>query len=105
MSDQNYYVADSEIHGRGLFASRPIKKGEVIGVVQGPKTKKDGDHVLWISERTAVQMECNLRYVNHDTKPNICFYDTREAVALRNIKTDEEITHNYSIDETDELDW
>ena len=89
------YVADSEIHGKGLFARRRIKAGTVIGRIQGTPTKRDGHHVLWITPTAGIKVSCLLKYINHSPMPNAIYYDTREVVALRNIAKDEEITHDY----------
>jgi SET domain-containing protein len=98
MSNKKIYVAESAIHGKGLFARSPIKSGEIIGVVQGKKTRKNGDHVLWVNEEYGVRVQCDLRYINHDPKPNACYYNTLEVIALRDIAPDEEITHDYQWD-------
>ena len=44
------YVENSKIHGKGLFASRDIKKGELIGKFKCKLAKNDGPHVLWMEE-------------------------------------------------------
>jgi SET domain-containing protein len=95
MSDANVYVADSPIHGKGLFAKTFIPAGTVIGVVQGRPTRTDGDHVLWIGENTGYQVQCELRYINHSDNPNAVYYDSLEVCALRDIQAGEEITHHY----------
>lgn len=92
------YVADSPIHGKGLFAKAPIKAGELIGMVQGKKTRQNGDHVLWVNDEYGIHVQCDLRFINHDSKPNACYYDTLELIALTDIATDEEITHDYQWD-------
>ena len=92
---KNTYVAPSEIHGKGLFASIDIKGGEIIGYLQGRPSRVDGDHVLWISETQGIEVLCDLRYINHSDEPNACYYDDLSVVALRDIEPDEEITHDY----------
>ena len=89
------YVADSEIHGKGLFARQHISEGEVIGVASGKTTTTDGPHVLWLDENRGFHVNCNLRYINHSDNPNACYFDTLEVIAIRDINQDEEITHNY----------
>ena len=42
------YVAPSPIHGRGLFARQPIRKGRFIGTYEGPQAKRNGKYVLWV---------------------------------------------------------
>lgn len=89
------YVADSAIHGKGLFARRRIKAGTVIGRIQGEPTRRDGPHVLWLTPRSGIKVQCVLKYINHSDAPNAIYYDTREVVALRTIAPHEEITHDY----------
>jgi len=89
------YVADSGIHGRGLFAKAKIRKGEVIGEIEPKRAKKNGPYVLWVSEEEGYKVDGPLKYINHSSKPNAAYYDDLTVVALRNIKPDEEITHNY----------
>ena len=90
------YVAPSDIHGQGLFAARPIAAGTVIGWLQGKRTTRDGDHVLWISATEAIEVTCHLRYINHSDQPNACYYDDLSVVALANIDAHQEITHDYA---------
>jgi SET domain-containing protein len=96
MSKSAVYVAESPIHGRGLFARRRIKAGEVIGKVKGSRTRRDGPHVLWLNEKEGVHVKCDLRFINHSDRPNACYYDTLEVVALCTIHKHEEITHDYN---------
>ena len=90
------YVASSFIHGRGLFAGDRIPAGTVIGHVEAVPSSRDGDHVLWLSADEAVEVVCDLRFINHSDQPNACYYDDLSVVALRDIEPDEEITHNYA---------
>jgi SET domain-containing protein len=89
------YVADSPIHGKGLFADTFIPAGEVIGTLTGEYTDQDGDYVLWIDNRQGFLVHGELRYINHSDEPNAVYYDTLEVCALRDIHPHEEITHNY----------
>jgi SET domain-containing protein len=91
-----YYIARSPIHGKGVFASRPIKEGEIIGKLNVSPATRNGHHVLWLTENHKVRVHCPLRYVNHSEDPNAVYYDTLEVVALRDIEKGEEITHDYS---------
>ena len=92
------YVAESSIHGRGLFASTTIEKHTVIGYLQGKTTRKDGSYVLWLDQKTGFEVSCDLRFINHSETPNACYYDDLSVVAIRDIKAGEEITHNYEAD-------
>ena len=89
------YVEISKIHGKGLFARTVIPKNTVIGILEGKPCKRDGAHVIWLSETRAFKVSCNLKYINHADKPNACYYDDLSVVALRDIKAHEEITHDY----------
>ena len=89
------YVTTSNIHGKGLFARKRIKAGTLIGEIDGRPTTTDGPYVLWLSQRKGIEVQCQLKYINHSDEPNAIYYDTLEVMALRDIKPDEEITHNY----------
>ena len=91
-----YVINRSSIHGKGLFASRQISKGELIGELKVTPASRDGHHVLWVSETQKVRVHCSLRYINHSSEPNAVYYDTLEVIALRDIEKGEEITHDYS---------
>jgi hypothetical protein len=97
--DRCAYVAESPIHGRGLFAARTIRNDEVIGWVRGVPATEDGPYVLWLSETEAIEVHCDLRFINHSDHPNARYYDDGSVVALRDILAGEEITHDYDGDE------
>ena len=90
------YVANSTIHGKGLFASNHISAGTVIGWFASIPSSIDGAYVLWLSEKQAVEVTCDLRYINHSNHPNACYYDDLSVIALYDIPPDVEITHNYA---------
>ena len=91
------YVKDSAIHGKGLFAKQTIKAGAIIGEISGKPAADDGPYVLWLDEdsRLGIEVQNVFKYINHNSKPNACYYDDLTVVALRDIKKDEEITHHY----------
>lgn len=95
-------VKNSSIHGKGLFATKKIKKGETV-LSWKPKvsTRKqadalpekekrylypDGDKVLW--------MQPPERYINHSCEPNTHVIEKND-IALRDIQPGEEITSDY----------
>ncbi len=97
------YVAESEIHGKGLFSSERIRPQTYIGTYQGPEAQRNGKYVLWLEdeEGTVGRRGLNkLRYVNHSRRPNAEFRDF-ELYALRTIRPDEEITVHYGEDWVD----
>ena len=89
------YVANSKIHGKGLFAAEPIAAGSIIGWLEGVPCDIDGCYVLWLSETRAIEVTCELKYINHSDKPNACYYDDLSVMALRDIAPHQEITHDY----------
>lgn len=94
------YVAESEIHGRGLFAATRIRPETYIGTYEGPTAKRNGKYVLWMQDgkREVGRRGLNiLRYVNHARRPNAEFRDF-DLFALRSIRPDEEITVHYGED-------
>ncbi|MDJ0739575.1 MAG: SET domain-containing protein [Gammaproteobacteria bacterium] len=94
------YVADSGIHGSGLFAARRIARDEYIGTFCGPPARRDGTHVLWVyddgsDERAVGRIGRNLlRFLNHAVRCNAAFEDF-DLYATRVIRRGEEITIDY----------
>ena len=95
------YVSDSLIHGKGLFANTFIPAGSVLGNLEGEYTNTDGDHVLWLDEKSGFLVQCNFRYINHSDAPNAIYYDNLEVCAIKDIRPGEEITHNYDVSQED----
>ena len=67
------YVANSPIHGQGVFAKCPIPKGQYIGSYHGPIASRNGIYVLWVQkeggEWYGVSGRNQLRYLNHSSAP------------------------------------
>lgn len=94
------HVERSPIHGKGLFATVEIPRGEYIGTYLGPEAKKNGSHVLWVDagdEWIGRRGLNRLRYLNHSASPNAEF-DGFDLYALRRIRANEEITIDYHWD-------
>ncbi len=93
-----FYVEDSEIHGKGLFANTHIKPGTYLGDYLGPETKKNGMHVLWVETEDGKWIGRDgknaLRYLNHDRNP-CAEFDGYELYAICEIKPHQEITIDY----------
>ena len=93
------YVAPSAIHGRGLFAARRLRAGQLIGVYRGPKVTRDDIYVLWIENETGngwtgYEGENEMRFMNHADEPN-AEMDGLYCYALKNISRGNEITIDY----------
>jgi SET domain-containing protein len=93
-------VADSSIHGKGLFAAATIPSGAYIGFYEGDETTENGTHVLWVQQSDdeddwlGYDGTNELRFLNHSGEPN-CEMDGQELFAARDIEADEELTIDY----------
>jgi len=92
-------VKPSEIHGMGLFATKSLRKGEVIGLYQGEEVDYEGDHVLWIFDEVTereygIDGVNETRFVNHCRKPN-AYFNGEVLEAISPIGAGDEITHDY----------
>lgn len=110
-------VGESAIHGRGLFATAAIAKGEVVAVKGGhiivretlnklqphvgPAEIQIGDD-LFICPVTADEREGSMIFSNHSCDPNIGVRGEITFVAMRNISAGEELTHDWAM--TDDND-
>lgn len=101
--------------GRGVFARKAIKKGELIehtpllivpveALVDGLENEFLGQYYYWRSERhIAIALGYGSLY-NHSWKPKATFRLGKASIkyfALRDIKAGEEITINYNLDPKD----
>ena len=97
--EPGYRVAHSSLHGRGLFATRSIRRGELIDRFEGRPTDRDSSHVLWIwNENTGdwqgLLVTNALRFTNHSDRAN-ARVDGLELRARCRITAGEEITICY----------
>ena len=88
------YVASSELHGLGMFASKRLRKDIVLGRLAGMPTYDDGTYVLWLTDELGLEVTNDFRFINHSATPNCALTDV-EVVTLRSIGKDEELTHDY----------
>jgi hypothetical protein len=96
-----FYVDESGIHGKGLFAKCTIKKGDYMGTYKGPTCydlETGGPHVLWVENEQGVWVGRDgrniLRYMNHHEMP-CAEFDGFDLFALKNITKHTEITIHY----------
>jgi uncharacterized protein len=103
--NEHIEVKDSKIEGLGVFAKHDFKKGEVIFKWKPIKTVTDENrasipeyerdrYITFLDDETEVLMGIPERYVNHSCDPNTNAIDGAD-VAVRDIKTGEEITADY----------
>ena len=97
-------IKSSKIHGKGVFANRNLKKGEIVmkwntSTVliksEARKIPEKFKKYLVFSNGKYIMAQPPEKYVNHSCKPN-----TREGnhydFAIRNIRKGEELTTDYS---------
>ena len=100
-------VKNSKIHGKGVFANRNFKKGEVVVNYHLKQlTKKEYDslsetekHFTSFQEGRYWLFNSPERYVNHSCEPNVNpNFKERNDFAIKDIKIGEEITTDYRKD-------
>src|SRR3989344_3628683 len=105
------YIGKSKLHGKGLLASRDIKRGETVFTIKGKKVKFliDSEKQAKIAGLNWIGWGKNVwiypvnygLYFNHSCNPNSAIKGKVTVVALRNIEKDEEVTFDYSLNEAD----
>jgi len=111
-------VRESKIHGRGLFATADITKDEIVAVKGGHivdrKTLREKvtprlgpveiqiDHDLFIAPVTDEERELSMLYSNHSCDPNVGMRGEITFVAMRDIRTGEELTHDWAMTDDDD---
>ncbi len=105
------HVKECEI-GRGLFALKRIRAGEMILVLGGyvitvdqvrAMAEKQGNTVQ-IGSRHYIDVEPPGLYINHSCQPNTGVMNDTILMALRDISVDEELRFDYSTTMS-EKDW
>jgi len=110
-------VRESSIHGRGLFATARIKKDEIVAVKGGHIVDRETlrreitprlgpveiqiDDDLFIAPVTAEERELSMLYSNHSCDANIGLRGEITFVAMREIQSGEEITHDWCMTDDD----
>ena len=105
------YIAQSGIHGVGLFAGAPIAKGSVIWgfdppvdqrftpedvKAMPPEMKTFLSRYAYSDRGTLVLCGDHARFMNHSPQPNCGNDPTRQyTLALRDISEGEELTDDY----------
>lgn len=100
----------SKIHGLGIFAKVPIRKGETVAIIKGERHFKINKNIKdvfmhpdWIGfdVNEWIDPRVPYKYWNHCCNPNTGIRGRFLITALRDIKKGEEITTDYSIIESD----
>jgi len=111
-------VRESKIHGRGLFATMGIAKDEIVAVKGGHivdrKTLRERitprlgpveiqiGQDLFIAPVTDEERELSMLYSNHSCNPNLGVRGEITFVAMRDIRSGEELTHDWATTDDDE---
>ena len=108
------YIAESSIHGMGLFSSEPILAGDIVftfgGVLAKLEDRYSGKYLpstfagiaeeIVICEDSYGQKDFS-DYINHSCEPNLGMDDCLTVVAISDILPDTELTYDYAFCEAD----
>ena len=113
-----YVVRNSKIHGRGVFATRTIRKGTKVIEYRGERTTwddalerpssdpDDPHHTFFFETSDGRVIDANVRgnaarWINHSCSPNCCAVEDDEGrvfiEARRTIRAGDEITYDYRL--------
>jgi SET domain-containing protein len=107
-------VGASPIHGRGLFAVRPIRRGEIVAVKGGhimdrralerSPARAAESHIqieddAYIGALTPREVPRNKLFLNHSCEPNVGIRGQVTFVALRDVAAGEELTYDWAMEE------
>lgn len=98
-------------YGQGVFAIKPIAKGELIASFDGQILDDDFEdwtpdllnHAIQIGPTTWRDSDGIARLINHSCQPNCGIKNRIDIVAMRMIEKGEEITWDYEMTEMN--DW
>lgn len=109
----------SGIHGRGLFAIKPIRKDEIVAIKGGHIVTRDqlkkfrkiiGDSYIQIDDDfflaplSKKEHDRVMMFINHSCEPNVGVKGQITYVAMRNIERGEELTLDYAMIDDDDFE-
>jgi uncharacterized protein len=112
-------VRESPIHGRGLFAAEPFAKGELVCVKGGYVFDRRALRLmsgwyaaaeiqvaedLFIGPLGEDEREGSMIFSNHSCDPNIGVRGQIVFVAMRDIVSGEELTHDWATTDDDDYE-
>lgn len=121
--DPRVEIRPSPIHGKGMFASAPLKQGEVVNIWGGTLllTEEDIatsdqakewrakgyvwayiDEGLYLAELLNKDEEDLTDFINHSCNPNVWMQDEVTLVSRRDLVVGEELTIDYAMFEGNE---
>ena len=106
---ENTIVNNSKIQGKGVYANKVFKKGEVVlliddsHVVLDPSKLTDDQNAFdcdYLQKGKVILMQEPEKYINHSCNPSVyvkSINGVRNVIAIRDIKNGDEITYDYSM--------
>lgn len=64
-------VKKSSVHGKGVFALKPLRKGEMIVDIEATIVSKSSEYTLQIAKRQHLFAHYVDNYINHSCTPNV----------------------------------
>lgn len=115
---KKYIIRKSGIRGKGLFASKDIKKDEVLFTVDLSKQKSytpkeiakapNNEHADYVGRGRYVISFHPYSYMNHSCNPNILIkhisITKSKFIAMKDIKKNEELTYDYGVNALEQMD-
>ena len=107
-------VGPSSIEGKGLFARRRIRRGEIVAIKGGHvydartlatiKRRIAASYIqiadgVFFGARTAAEVRRNKMFINHSCAPNLGIRGQIVFVALRDVRAGEELTYDWAMEE------
>lgn len=104
-------IKGSKTHGRGLFAIKPIKKGEIVAIkgghiMRGKTLEKVEDEIeesyiqiednFYIGAIKKTEVRGNKIFLNHSCNPNVGIRGQVSFVAMRGLRKGEELTYDWA---------
>ena len=107
MDNPKVRIRNTRKYGKGVFATKAIRKGEVIAAFDGPIYDYDYEpwtedmynHAIQFGPRIWRDSDGLARYINHSCDPNCGIKDLFKVVAMRAIKPGEQISWDYEMTE------
>ena len=111
MDNPKVIVVKTKKYGKGVFADKLIKKGEIVATFDGKIYDDDFDdwtpdllnHTIQFAKAKWRDSKGVARYLNHSCDPNCGIKKLFKVVAMRDIQPGEEITWDYEM--TEKSDW
>lgn len=111
-------VSRSQIHGQGMFASQPIRSGEIVCIKGGHILRKSEiyssgsinsylplDDEFYLGARNEDEEPLVKLVINHSCSPNCGMRGEITIVAMRDIQVDEELTIDYAMVDNEDYEF